>query len=132
MPNGYLDKGGVAYLRRIIDGLKADKMSYKMRTAAEWDADRQLISENGVLYVYTEYDQSETGKSLTGIKIGDGTTYLIDLPFVAGGSGASQQMIDHMNNLIIHITQAERNFWNNKVTAYDDVVQNENLILSKN
>jgi len=31
-----------------------------------------------------------------------------------------------------HITNQERDFWNNKVTAYEDTVDNENLILSKN
>ena len=132
MPNGYLDKSGVAYLRNIINGLKTDKMSYQMRTAAEWDADRFLVSDKGVLYVYTESGQTQSGQSITGLKIGDGTSYLVDLPFVSGGSAnPSQEMIDHMNNLVIHITQAERDSWNNKVTAYISNVQNETIIFSK-
>ena len=35
---------------------------------------------------------------------------------------------DHINNTTIHITQAERNFWNNKVTT---VSAGEELILTK-
>ena len=38
---------------------------------------------------------------------------------------------EHILNTYIHVTQAEKEFWNNKVTAFIDPIDNENLVLSK-
>lgn len=57
-----------------------------MKTKEEWDSQPTLKSIRGCIYVYTDYRQEEdpeTGetKNYPGTKIGDGSTYLIDLPF---------------------------------------------------
>lgn len=126
----YLDLNGVAFLRDKINEVKNNKISYQMRTAAEWNQDPQFMSAQGVLYIYMNYGQTQEGQPLTGLKIGDGNSYVIDLPFISGGAITSQEMKQHIQNQTIHITQFERNSWNNKVTTYN-YVQNENLIFSR-
>ena len=60
------------------------------------------------------------------IKVGDGVSLLIDAPFML--SADDQDWIDHINNHTIHITQAEREYWNNKVASNVNE-NNEELIL---
>lgn len=81
-------------------------------TTAEWESlGVSTVSESGVLYVYTDYKQDESGNNIPGFKMGDGNAYVADLPF-------SSAMFDmHMNNTDIHITAAEREKWNNKVSV---------------
>ena len=61
-------------------------------TTAEWEEQTTLISQVGILYVYTDYQSTTEGgqiKYIPGIKLGDGTTKVIDLPFSSGsGTGA--------------------------------------------
>ena len=56
------------------------------KTTAEWNAMAQLQSKKNTLYVYSDYKQETdpvTGEvtNIAGGKFGDGSTYLIDLPF---------------------------------------------------
>lgn len=92
-------------------------------TTAEWNAQSDLVSVSGVLYVYTDHTQTSTGEEVPAYKIGDGNSYLIDLPF------SDALLTDHINNRTVHITAEEREFWNNKVTAY--IADSEELVLSK-
>lgn len=96
-------------------------------TTEHWNAQVQLVAERGHIYVYSDYMQVED-KVLPAIKIGDGTTYLIDLPFV---SGDSTLWTNHIHNNIRHITDDERNFWNDKVTCFISAVDAEHLIFTK-
>lgn len=79
------------------------------------------MSQKNVLYIYSDYKSIERDGEqilIPGLKIGDGTTYLIDLPFVndtSKGSELEQLILDHINNKVIHISAEERNFWNNKL-----------------
>ena len=82
-------------------------------TTAEWNAMAGMIAQQGVLYVYTDHRTSSDGHYEAGFKVGDGTTYLIDLPFT------DTTFEQHINNTQIHITQAEREFWNSKVRALE-------------
>lgn len=66
--------------------------------------------------MYTDYRLDEEGNAVPGIKIGDGNAYLIDAPFM------DTDIIDHINNHTIHITEEERQFWNNKVRCFESVV----------
>ena len=56
-------------------------------------------------------------QAIPAVKIGDGLAYLIDLPFI---DASVTRLMEHINNTQIHITQAEREFWNNKVRCDDD------------
>lgn len=85
-------------------------------TTEEWNARRDLVSIKNILYVYTDHSITEDGKNIPGFKVGDGLAYLIDLPFSTD---------------IINVSEEEKEFWNNKVTAYIDAGDLSNLVLSK-
>lgn len=95
-------------------------------TSAGWATQIDYVPKHGEIVVYSDYDVLD-GKDVPNIKIGDGTTYVVDLPFVNDDLRA--QFIAHVNNKVIHITAAERSFWNAKLN-YDDVI-NENLVLTR-
>lgn len=117
----YLDSDGVAYLWRKIKNNLNNKIIYYSKTKSEWNSDRDFISQKNVFYIYSDYKSIERDGEqilIPGLKIGDGTTYLIDLPFVndtSKGSEFEQLILDHINNKVIHISAEERNFWNNKL-----------------
>lgn len=81
-------------------------------TTANWNAKPQLKAAKGYLYVYSDWKTDLQGRKIAGIKVGDGLAYLIDMPFT------DQIWADHADDIIRHITQAEREFWNNKVRCY--------------
>ena len=87
------------------------------KTTAEWNSDPTLIAQKNMIYIYTDYDEVQ-GQKIPAIKIGDGTTYLIDLPFTAMGSG--------------NVTPEQIEFWNNKVRVYIDENNEENLVFDTN
>lgn len=93
-------------------------------TTKYWDNQRDLISRKNVFYLYTDYRSEKdpnTGAIVyyPGLKIGDGLAYLIDLPFVAGGSG-------------IDITQDMVNLWNSKWRGYIPAGGSETLVFTTN
>lgn len=82
------------------------------KTAEEWNADINLISEEGAIYIYT-YGTGDDVKFK--MKIGDGAAFLIDLPFVVDEA----------------VSSVEKEFWDNKVSAYISRDDTEELVLSK-
>lgn len=97
-------------------------------TTENWNKKASLISELNTVYVYVDHQTKtdEEGKEIwiPGIKIGDGKAYLIDLPF------SDELMIAHINDLGIHVTPEEKEFWNNKVRTYMDTVEGEQLVFT--
>lgn len=97
-------------------------------TTENWNKQASLISELNTVYVYVDHQTKtdEEGKEIwiPGIKIGDGKAYLIDLPF------SDELMIAHINDLGIHVTPEEKEFWNNKVRTYIDTVEGEQLVFT--
>lgn len=85
-------------------------------TTEEWNSKPNYISVKDIIYVYTDHNVI-SGESIPGIKVGDGVTYLIDLPFVTGGCEVTQEQID---------------FWNNKVAIMIDPNDPENVIFYTN
>ena len=65
-------------------------------------------------------------EDVPGIKIGTGNAFVLDLPFI------DIKYARHIADNVIHITQEEREFWNNKVTAFIAPEQSDRLVLSKN
>ena len=102
-------------------------------TKANWNNQLSLIAERAVIYIYSDYEiiYDEVGNPtyIAGIKIGDGTSYLADVPFITDEMTAL--LIQHLSNSTVHLTNAEREFWNNKISCYLDSNNLENLILSK-
>ena len=96
-------------------------------STANWNANRTLVSELGAIYVYYDHGSID-GHDVPGIKVGDGTSYLIDLPFM--DAQFARSLTNHINNLGIHVTAADKTFWNNKSAAFMDPEQSETLILA--
>lgn len=93
-------------------------------TTEEWGQRSGEISEENVLYVYTDFSTDENGNPQPSISIGDGKAYIGDLPKI---SGVSQAVIEHLNNKIIHVSKDDRTNWDDKVKCDID---GENLIFS--
>lgn len=104
-------------------------------TTAGWNSNPQYLPKKGEICIYTDYMtiQDDMGNDVTypGIKIGDGNSYLIDMPFVGDETRylLLRRLQGHENNTDIHIQSGEREFWNNKLN-YD--INNEELILTRN
>lgn len=86
------------------------------KTTAEWESDPALISQVNTIYVYTDFDNIG-GENIPAIKLGDGVTAIVNLPFLAGSSST--------------VTPQKISFWDDKVTAYADPFDVETLVLSK-
>ena len=132
----YLDQDGVVYLWRRLKNNLSDKMIYRSKTKEQWDVqDKYAISEKGVLYVYSDYKVvQKDGEQffVPGIKIGDGTTYLIDLPFISDHSDDFEKMLlDHIRDSSIHVSAGEKAFWNNKLNLDYSSVDDETLIFNR-
>lgn len=80
-------------------------------TEANWNDQTNLVSEEGAIYIYT-YGTGDDIKFK--VKIGDGNAYLIDMPFV----------VDQP------VSGLEKEFWDNKVSAYISLLNEEELVLS--
>lgn len=131
----YLDSDGVAYLWRKLKNNLSNKMVYYSKKKADWDADRDMISQKDVLYIYSDYkliDQDGKQIYMPGIKVGDGTSYLIDLPFANQNKNSEIEdlLLDHINNKIVHISAEQRDFWNNKLNL-SLTPQSQTLVLNR-
>ncbi len=93
--------------RTLINDNKGN--SVLSNTKLYWDSQPSLISEKDIMYVYTDYQQDLQGNNVPGIKIGDGKTYLINIPF------SDDVMTQHTHDTDIHVTSQEKDFWNNKI-----------------
>ncbi len=97
-------------------------------TTENWNAQRDLVAQSGHIYIYSDYRIID-GVPIPAMKVGDGTSYLIDMPFM---DGSSADLDAHIHDTTVHITEAERVFWNNKVTAFLSQGSAETLVLTKN
>lgn len=102
-------------------------------TMANWAKQPTLITEEAAIYIYSDYGGLVDGAGniipIAGIKIGDGTSYLIDMPFITDQLTA--MISRHIANNNIHVTAAEKELWNHKVSSYLVEGDLENLVLSK-
>lgn len=79
-----------------------------IKTTEEWNSMPSYMAKKGIIYVYSDYRQEEDPttheiKNIPATKIGDGMTYLIDLPFSS-----------------LPITQEDIDRWNDHVGVYID------------
>lgn len=112
-------------VRAIASGGGFGKALATTHTSAEWAALTSYIPKKGEICVWSDYRVVD-GVKYAGIKVGDGLAYAVDLPFVGGEY--ADLLTEHIEDTVVHITAAERLFWNNKVSAE---YGNETLILSK-
>lgn len=102
-------------------------------TTSEWATKVNYSVPAGTILIYTDhgtYEKNGTTITVPGIKISDGLAYVNSLPFVGDDVAAAirNELNDHINDMVRHITSAERSFWNNKLNCNID---GENLILNR-
>ena len=97
-------------------------------TTANWATKTTFIPRTGEIIVYSDRNVIG-GVNYPGVKIGDGLTFVVDLPFL--GDDIAGQIIGvlnaHIANSSIHVTPAEKEYWNNKL---DSGVTGETLVLA--
>ena len=102
-------------------------------TTEYWSGQTTLISKPGALYVYTDYQTVDNGDGTftmyPAIKVGDGTSYVVDLPFT---SSDNPVVAAHIIDGTVHVTAAEKEFWNQKWSGYVDDNNPENLFFTTN
>ena len=119
------------------------RIQLKRDTTANLNAARGFVPMAGEVIIYTDYDSYQkeiNGRLKTvlipGIKIGDGGAYVQDLPFV--DEDLRDTLMDHINNMDLHVTLGEKTFWNNKINVDDayeavhDELIDEMLVLNRN
>ena len=123
---------------------------------AAWDAKRDLISERGTIYIYSDYQtiEDENGEVITipGIKVGDGLAYLVDLPIANQASNehlvtqianrVAEMVTDTVTENVVGdirnsleatsslVSSEDRERWDGKVKTSVNETDPENLIFS--
>ena len=114
------------------------RIQFKRDTTANWNAARGLVPLAGEVIIYNDYktiqktiDGELRNVNVPGIKVGDGQTYVQDLPFV--DEELRDTIMGHINNENIHVSLQEKLFWNNKLNVddYAELVDGA-LILNRN
>lgn len=125
--SGNISQGGT--MQGSLSGGGAREVFYD--TTAHWNAQTTFIAKKGVIYVYSDHGTVTINgqlRNVPGMKVGDGTSYLIDMPFV--NDDCTAELLEHISDGSVHIQSGEREFWNNKAAAYADTAQEETLVLS--
>lgn len=113
----------------FIDASTIEGKSIRMDTTANWNAQLTYIPKRGDLIFYSDKATNSNNIAIPGLKIGDGSAYCVDLPFI--GDDILASLNSHISNTVVHITAEERTKWNNKINC-EDSVDNETLILNRN
>lgn len=103
----------------------------KHGTTAYWNSVVGFIPKPGEIIIYDDYssiEQNDTSIPVPGIKIGTGNAYVQDLTFV--GQDVAERILSHINNTGIHVTEQEKQFWNNKINIIDSI-QDETLQITR-
>ena len=107
---------------KTLEDLGITRILYN--TTENWNSQPSLMTREKTIYIYWDHQQDSEGNEVPGIKIGTGREYLIDAPFI------DAVYTEHILNTIVHITQEEREFWNNKIRCYIDENNNEMLVFT--
>ena len=122
-----LAKEGTLKVNLTGDVVYYDMDNVHADTTANWNAQPQFVGKKGHLYIYTDYDTID-GVPIPAMKIGDGSAYLIDAPFLTANA---TRFNAHVADTDVHIQPGEREFWNNKVTAFISQGDEETLVVTK-
>lgn len=119
------------------------RIQLKRDTTENWNNARGFVPMAGEVIVYTDYasyQKEVNGQNKTilvpAIKIGDGSAYVQDLPFV--NDDLRDTLMEHIHNMDMHVTLGEKTFWNNKINVDDayeavhDELIDEMLVLNRN
>lgn len=122
------------YTKTEIDALLANKANIQYGTTAYWNSMTGYAPPAGTIIVYTDRNTEvidEQTIDIPGVKIGSGNGYVQDLAFL--DEGQSSALLDHINNMNVHVSSQDRENWNNKLNVTDsqEVVE-ETLIFNRN
>ncbi len=123
------------------------RIQLKRDTTQHWNEAIGFIPLPGEVIIYEDYETKtytveEYGETVTktvnipNIKIGTGNAYVQDLAFV--DEKTRDVLMAHIQNHDIHVTLAEKLFWNNKINVDDadeqisGELEDETLILNRN
>lgn len=111
-----------------------DMTGIKCETTEYWNNAIGYIPGPGEIIIYSDYQTKEVdGQTINipGIKIGSGNGYVQDLAFL--NQDLADALYDHITNTTMHVTQAEKDYWNNKLNVDDNYeVVDESLIFNRN
>lgn len=111
-------------IAQAVESLQLHRPEVYFNTVEGWNQQNTLVGAANTIYIYTDYQQDGEGHNIAGIKVGDGNAYLIDAPFL------DTIYYEHINDTDIHITAAERQFWNNKVRCYYSLTDDETVVFT--
>ena len=100
-------------------------------TLEHWNSQPDLVGKKSHIYVYSDYAETEIDGEMVAvpnIKIGDGSAFLIDNPFVT--KSVEDILNLHLNDSDVHISETERDFWNEKVRCFIDPEDPEKIIFT--
>ena len=101
------------------------------RSTANWVTELDFDPTQGQLIVYSDYMTDEDNNQIPGIKIGDGTTPGVELPFI---TTIYDQLLDdfneHIKNTSLHFTLSEKEFLTKFAVACSYEAENEQLIFT--
>ena len=99
------------------------QMDISILNVSDWSCSAPTIQK--------EIDGEVKNVYVPGVKIGDGQTYVQDLPFV--DAELRETIMNHINNQDIHVTLQEKLFWNNKLNVDDNAeLVDGALVLNRN
>ena len=114
------------------------RIQFKRDTTANWNNARGFIPLAGEIIIYNDYktiqkeiDEEMKTILIPGIKIGDGKTYVQDLPFI--DEELRDRILAHINNNDVHVTVMDKLKWDNKLNVDDNQeIIDGALILNRN
>ena len=90
-------------------------------TVERWSHRTTYIPKKGEIVIYSDR-RVVSGVPYPGIKVGDGSAYVVDLPFL--GDDSNEMILDllyeHISDANIHLVRDEREVWNDKVSCRID------------
>lgn len=96
--------------------------NFEINTSEYWQTHPEIISEKDVFYVYSDGYITATGENIPRLKFGNGINTVSDLSYI------DQMYYDHIMNTSIHVTSAQKEFWNTKLICSEQNVGNEQVI----
>lgn len=129
---GYLyyitDKNALAYdLNGSRFWIKNDMIMYS--NSQNWNEQASLVPAAGTIVIYSDAYTASDGEKIPGIKIADGSSFLIDQPFITQNyDELITAFNNHVSNTTIHLTAAEKEFLTS--SALGCSYSEENLIFN--
>ena len=109
------------------------KLEVNLKDETVWLNARQMakLFDRDYKTIRKEIDGEMRDVYVPGIKIGDGQTYVQDLPFV--DTELRDRIMEHINNENVHVILQEKLFWNNKLNVNDNMeLVDGALVLNRN